>query len=534
MPIVQSSLVALSLPRRKVLLPPALCRFCHASSPFLKDGRDIYPDNLAETLQAHRNTNRARLIRKVYTLKPPKGIRRPVLLPPIVTNPENTPTTPAAVQPGTASKPAKKATAPGRKALRNRGHSKTAAELASRSDNSRKKEGTELQWAVEEPYRPGQYPWLLSMRSRTEQREASEWLDAEIRALETYISPTHQEQTAVDHIVSDLAETLDHDVPYPLQLVGSRQTGLSPSHADLSFVLVVEDNEGAGGGFRKPSATRPKVMARYLNLLRKAQHVLVGKAAFRDIRLVGKRMPVLTSVHVPSGLSVRFSCKEGLPAFPEHVRDYQAEYPTIRPLYLAVRLILEARGIFGAHKASIDSDALILLLAAFLKINHGRFSHPAGLSNQLLSFLHTYGSDIDFRSTGISAEPPRYFTAETVKKDAKIVGRLEELSAALRGQRSLINQKRTAAAKRNSNVADRLCIQDPTNYMTDLGRPCTRTAELQTVFLDTHDKLRSSLHAWDQSRDRTQSILGRALHANFDAFEHVRNRIVACAGPSSS
>jgi hypothetical protein len=202
--------------------------------------------------------------------------------------------------------------------------------------------------------------------------------------------------------------------------------------------------------------------------------------------------------------------------------DYQAEYPSTRPLYVTARLILEARGRYGRPQLSIESDALVMLLVAFLKMNHGRFQRPDCLGEQLIAFLRAYGSDVDLTTTGVSVDPPSWFNASTVKRASALYAP-DDLPAHLRGQRSLISLKRTAAVRRNLPAASRLCVQDPTNYMNDLGRSCVRTSELQHAFSLAHDRLGASLKHWDDSEQAANvSILTRALQANFHDFENLR------------
>jgi DNA polymerase sigma len=100
-----------------------------------------------------------------------------------------------------------------------------------------------------------------------------------------------------------------------------------------------------------------------------------------------------------------------------------------------------------------------------------------------------------------------------------------EESAYLRGQRSLIAAKRTAAGRGNLPASRRLCVQDPTHYMNDLGRSCTRTPELQSVFATAYDQLRSACDSWESSREES-SILTKALRAKFDGLEKMREQIV--------
>ncbi|KAL1997590.1 hypothetical protein VTN02DRAFT_1395 [Thermoascus thermophilus] len=208
----------------------------------------------------------------------------------------------------------------------------------------------------------------------------------------------------------------------------------------------------------------------------------------------------------------------------EYVRGYRAEYPALRPLYVATRMILETRGAFGPRRASVSAYGLLLLVVAALKMHHGRFRRPDSLGEQLLAVLHTYAA-VDWRRTGVSVDPPGFFDAASVRA----VSPDDDDPAYLRGQRALLQAKRTAAVQRNFPAAGAVCVQDPTNYLNDVGRSCVRSARLQDVLARAHAQLRSAVAEWDEDEDAAEpggSILAHALQANFEDFERVRSRIV--------
>ena len=143
------------------------------------------------------------------------------------------------------------------------------------------------------------------------------------------------------------------------------------------------------------------------------------------------------------------------------------------------------------------------------------------MGNQFLALLQFYGTQVDLQSVGVAVDPPGLFGADMlpVTSDA-------DEPAYQRGQRSLISSKRTAAAKRNLIVAQRLCIQDPTHYMNDLGRSCTRTFELQSAFAAAHQQLRHAYDEWASGGHiKSSSVLATTLQANFDGLEIVRNKL---------
>lgn len=376
--------------------------------------------------------------------------------------------------------------------------------------------------------RPEQWPWL-SHYVGGNTSDAMAQLDAEIRALDTYLTPTSDEQDRVNELVGAVSKLLEN-VPHVPQLTGSWRTGVASSHSSLDFVLPVPDIGKSMDDIRQPSSTRPQVLGVHHDLLHKVEQALWQTPMFKGrIFRVNSRIPILSAIHHPTGVRVQFQCKEGLPSSIEYIKDYLAEYPAIRPLYKTTRLILEAQETFGPLKSSINTNALLMLLVAFCKMNHGRFQRPHSLGVQLLAFLRTCGIDIDLAATGVAVDPPGWFNEETVRSVDGRWSSPEETPAHIRGQRALMSFKRTARLKGNGPIADHLCIQDPTNYMNDLGRCCIRTRDIQTVWAAAYARLKTALDEWDASRSSVkQSILTHGLRANFDDFKKKRNGL-ACA-----
>ncbi|KAI9928054.1 hypothetical protein ASPWEDRAFT_173703 [Aspergillus wentii DTO 134E9] len=481
---------------------------------------EIFTNSLQKTLEAHRTSNRANLVRKVINTSEPKGIFRPVIPPENLAGYEPSKETPSEF----VSPPSGSVSPP--KRTRHSAEKSPSEETASVAFDN------QIQWNVDSREdRLEQRPWLYHLGSENlGLSDGPSRLDAEIQALGTYLTPTTREKATVTQLITSIQNLLGSVITHPPQVIGSWRTGFASSHSGVDFILLVEDFGRSVDSIRKPSATRPKALATYHNRLREVERALKQSPQFDgQVHFSGKRNPVVTALHCSTGLKLQFYCGQGLPASIEYLKDYQAEYPAIRPLYMVTRLLLETRGLFGAHTPGIRPDALLMLLAAFCKMNHGRFQRSDSLGDQLLAFLRTYGTAVDLRTTGVAIDPPGFFNAETIREEIRMFDSHDSLPAHLRGQRSLVSLKRTAAAKRNFPAAGQLCIQDPANYMNDLGRACFQTMELQSVFADAHERLRASLHAWEESSGHgsRDSILSHILQVNFDDFEKMRTRI-AC------
>ncbi|KAJ5937451.1 hypothetical protein N7454_004751 [Penicillium verhagenii] len=469
---------------------------------------DVVPNSLQKTLEAHRSSNRARLIRKIYPRTPAAGLFRPWI------PPENRagyrPPEPAIPVPdeSEAKKPAKK-------------HARTRSRILETNPPGLDNHLINAIRTADESA-PEQKPWLGFLAPVNVTGGAAVHLDAEIRALHQYLAPTPSEQSRITQVSAEIKSLLEPVAPQAPQIIGSHHTGLALAHSDLNFLLPFEDLPRSRHSPRGPSATRPKIREAHVNLLRKVESTLQENPVFTgQVHWSTKGRPVLAARHRPTGLLLRFHCGESVPAITRYIKDSIVEYPALRPLYTAVRALLESRGLFGASQASIAPEALVILIVAFLKMNRGHYSGPQVLGNQFVDLLRFYGTDVNLPSVGVAVNPAGFFGADTLRLSTG-----EEAEPAYRrGQRSLISAKRTATEKGNSRVDRRLCIQDPTHLMNDLGRSCTRTPELQNALSVAHERLSRACDNW-KVLGKQCSILTTALEANFDELDRIRDQIV--------
>ncbi|KAN0082062.1 hypothetical protein V8E54_003360 [Elaphomyces granulatus] len=460
----------------------------------------IFPDSLRKTLEVQRFGNRDR-VRKVLDSKPSPNPEESTPS----KEPITTPITPAHRRRRAAFSQSSQGSWP--VAGRRNGRSRTSLSKKGR----RPATARELRWEVNEREgRPAQCPWLACLDSSNNVGDGLSRLDEEIKSLERYLIPNSQEQASIDRIFHGFSSVVTEVLPHAPQMVGSRSTGMALSYSNLNLLFP---------------ATRPKS---HFNALRDVEMVLQQQSAFHcHFDRSPSRLPVVTWFHCATGLQLRISCVENLSASVEKVKLYWAEYPELRPLYVAIRMILEVHGVFGSHNSSIRPYGLLLLIIAVLKLDHNRWSHqPTSLGEQLLHFLHTYSSVVDFRKTGVAVEPPGFFNSKTLQGENNIAATSEHQSAQLRGQLSLLRRKEKALLRSNHPWAERLCIQDPDNYMKDLGSSCLRSVELQRIMAEAHQRLQETIATWNgRGSAAKDSVLASVLKANFTEFEELRNRI---------
>ncbi|PWY67570.1 hypothetical protein BO70DRAFT_400598 [Aspergillus heteromorphus CBS 117.55] len=469
----------------------------------------IFKNSLQRTLDAHRSSNQASIIRRIPSQVDPKD-----------TPEDATKSQDPLVVPPTAGITSRLSAA--RRGSKRKSRSSGKDVSPSQPTNLHRP----VQW-VPDPQRDRseQCPWLNNLDPAHAFGDGLSQLDAEICALEKYVAPTLPEERQVHRIAADMSQLLEGTVPHAPLIIGSWQTGFAMGHSSLDLLLPIPDAVRSIEIIRKPSATRPKALTLRRGLLRDVNDILQNCPLFTgrvDLSIERSR---ITAVEGRTGLQMHIYCGEGLPPILEYVRDYRAEYPSLRPLYMTVRLILESQGLYGSRISSIGSEPLLMLVVAFLKMNHGRFRRSDGLGESLLAFLRMYGTQVDLTTTGVSVDPPTLFNAETLKLASRMYSP-DNLPAHIRGQRSIMNLRRTAAIRGNVTTATRLCLQDPTNYMDDLGRTCIQTRGLQSALASAYERLSTTLNNWEKDRpsEPVSSLLGIALRANFDDFDDVRRQ----------
>lgn len=480
---IRSSRLSLHVPRRSRFVPPV-------------QDHDVFANSLQKTLAAHRSSNRARLIRKTYPRVPSPGLFR------LEIPPENRlGYKPPTLAPSTSEKPLPKL--PGDRRRRRKRHPDTPSPPGEgrASANTLQRDSERL---------ADLRPWLKHVVWPAITGDGVAYLDAEIRALDCHLTPSSLQSNQVAQIGEEVASLLEEQGSHAPQLFGSRRTGLAVAHSNVDFILPFRDPERSLQRARMPSATRPQIRGAHREFLSGVHALLRRSQAFGGHAELCNKRDVLETRHEPTGLVLRLSCAESIPTLTEYLQDCLVEYPTLRPLYVAMRTLLEARGLYGSAPGRVRSEALAMLVVAFLRMNHGRFPGPNRLGDQFLALLRLYGTEIDIQSVGVAVDPPGFFGADVLLAAPDI----DSTPAFLRGQRSLMRKKHTAAEKGNTSLSRGLCVQDPTHYMRNLGLACTRSADLQKTFSQAHERLHHICDHWE-GQHATDSIFAAALHQNW-------------------
>ncbi|OKL63455.1 hypothetical protein UA08_02072 [Talaromyces atroroseus] len=485
-------------------------RLPHRHRPYPRQAYDDLPTRyLKKTLEAQRAANRERLIRKVYNDPPGLNIHRPLIPEEQIDQLHNALEAPAEATPSKTS-------------LSRRSSTKEPTQERLIGPSVR------IPWVVKGDGSTNR-PWLDFLRTGGELRDASSVLGSEISALAEFLRPSTTERLVVKGILDDISKQLLGAVPSPPQLVGSWSTQTASSTSTIDLMILVP---GVDAPHHKSTPMNPRTIKMFTGIIERAELEMKNSTDFDGCHVIYEKSPALVMPHKASGLSIRLFCGSYLPKSDGFMRDSLANFPSLQPLYMVLRVLLESRNIFGWEAASVDSYGLFLLITAFLKQQKSPTEYAQkSLGEQLLSILNTYGSAIDLSTTGISVDPAGFFSISNIRESGNF--RIEHgdnnnknngsngkiYPAYLVGQRALMRYKINAGNKGNQPAAKHLCIQDPTNHLNDAGLRCLRTAELQKTLSQLHRDLQSALQRWDDG-DRgidSYSILGQILsHASFD------------------
>ena len=386
---------------------------------------------------------------------------------------------------------------------------------------------------------PAQYrlPWLAYIGETQSQAWLSpvDRLSAEIRAFERYVSPTKEEQRAADMALKDLIKSIKRaDDNLDVHVIGSRATDTADPLSDLD--VNVSD---APTPMSTDSTKAPSDILDLLEKVFRGQHrsIKIDHGAIEVIYNLRKsKVPILLCRHKRTGLPIQIQSTPRAYDSTEYVRAFLKEFPTLRGLFKVLKQSFLMRGLSVGSGGGITSYPLLNMIVAALKFSEAKID-PNDAGNQLLSFLDMY-TDIDFSSRGISIRPPQYFAKysrpgrnghSTDVDDPMSAG--EMFKKELDAQRHLI----TAAPSNNAwrmGLAWRMTLQDPADPSNDLGGGISRIRDIQETLIAIQGKLRQAMRDWEKKQPASgssrkqslpRSVLEPFVGADYRIYEHERS-----------
>lgn len=499
-----------------------------------KDAKDIIVDDLSATLEAHRASNRAAVIRKIK-IESNSDLAGPILRPLLREN-------------GDGGSKAKKTQEgkeyevhqmwPADSVQAKVRYGKTGSRDFVKSRDPLEYTGVvqwpKQAWEISDSPKnmPLQRPWLAYLDTTNE--GYLERLTNEIKAYEAYMRLSPQEEAASRLVISDVNSVARNEPEIkPLTLLGSRSTGLATPISDFDFTFTLPISL-PGGWILPPSeadASQAQSFDRDNKLkavkaLKKMDRHFRSSAKFSNIDFVRHaRVPIIRSKHVATGLDVQIQTMAPYQAAQEYTVTYLSEFPSLRPLYIILRYCLEIRDLTTVFEGGLGSYSILMMIVTAMKHSSGKFASD-DLAGQLLHVLEFYGK-ADLYKVGLSANPPRLF--EKQKEGWSLKERTARMADS---QLSGIDKMQTYYPRKPYL----LCLQDPANDLNDLGKNAYAIKHIQATFNQARESIQVSLeNQKDMSDDRAKggiwSCLDSLVRADYTQFELRRNRVEQCANP---
>ncbi|KAI4109979.1 MAG: hypothetical protein L6R37_000329 [Teloschistes peruensis] len=352
-------------------------------------------------------------------------------------------------------------------------------------------------------------PWLRKLEGTGE--DALQRLGDEIKAFERFVTPTANEMKGARQValqVRRIVQSILKDSS--CEVIGSYSTGLAMPNSDIDFSVTLAAVDRDATSHRKSLRGR-EFQKMYRSALLKIQRALGKEYDFgRDAELVYARIPIVRATHQATGQEVQIQMWSGIKRQEQYTLAYLSEYPMLRPLYFVLRSCLRMRGLGLTYEGGLGSYATLMLIVNALKHGAGQYD-PLDIGRQLLHILSFYGQ-VDLYHDGFSVDPPRRFVKgrkNAVAEDPGLCGI-------------------DAIAKIDARYPYLLCLQDPADPTNDLGTKAYAIKHIKQTFRAARGKIISKMHRADkQARSTSKSLadvalLAPLLRANYHDFQHRR------------
>ncbi|KAI9797228.1 MAG: hypothetical protein M1835_001584 [Candelina submexicana] len=373
-------------------------------------------------------------------------------------------------------------------------------------------------------------PWLEKDVVKQAGSDPFHRLHAEILAFHDLMRLDHNEVCARDCLVQSLEAIVDRLRPCTrLEVFGSTVTGISLPTSDIDLQIIDPDIENYSLE-RGPSSGRRQSLRFLLRQLETFKNVFTEGKQYHRISIRYARVPVLAATHRKSGLDIQVSTINDQLASQEYVKNYLVEFPTIRPLFVVVRRMLEMRGLTDVYAGGLGSYSIFMMIVAFLKLHPPFRTDEFSLGRQLCDFFSFY-AEFNVYQLGLSIEPP-------VKFPKYPVGGKPTLNAKEAIALDSVLQGRQQINTINELQPYLLCLQDPANPKNDLGKKAYGIKHIQKTFSIARHNIDECIRIWEDNQSKASSshdveyavlekagLLWPVVGGNYRSFERRRERI---------
>ena len=314
-------------------------------------------------------------------------------------------------------------------------------------------------------------------------------------------------------------------------MFGSRTTGLATPSSDFDFSIAPKAGEDKTMAAKDVSMTTLRYKS--LGVMRKVEKRLWAAPQFKNSQRIYARVSLVQAVHRFTGAKVDFQAVSPYKASQELIRAWSLEFPSLRALFLTIRTCLASADLNTVFSGGIGSYTLVVMLATALK--HANETHDADdLGGQLLHFLSFWGS-ADLYKYAYSAIPPLVYE----KNGTRPIGAED----ATLSEADDLQRKGMDEICQSSREKYFLCIQDPADYLNDLGRKSHAIRDIQAVFKRMHKSISEARQLGKEPTSRIgacldssavgnrRSILEAIIPTDFYEFEKARFKLERYAGP---
>ena len=306
-----------------------------------------------------------------------------------------------------------------------------------------------------------------------------------------------------------------------IDLMGSYYDGLATPTSDIDFRLSLSTYE-KDPLKRGPSPGSPKARKAVMKLLNKLRVAFDHSDLFYGATVVNAGVPIIKLTHTRTQLLIDIQVSPHKTPQQLYRKNYLAEYPTLRPLFMLLRSALQIRGLNTVFTGGLGSYTILIMIVYALKTCPLHID-KTDVGNQLLYLLKFY-STANLEDEGYSLDPPSTFpklTRRNARAKFKAGGRTDQVARGIR----IMGIKR-------GKQPYLLCLQDPAEPTNDLGRKSHSIKHVQHVFTKAYKRIQDCLHDLDRypmsdssQRILQQGILFPLVGANYEDFERRRRKI---------
>lgn len=298
-------------------------------------------------------------------------------------------------------------------------------------------------------------------------------LETELELFAQWMEPLPSELVAREKVYEIVRDIVRHRTPeLSTEKFGSQTTGLVMPRSDVDIRLFVRHpNDGGLDEHANPTIST--------SAFSKLCDALKDHPDFSLVVRHPGKYPLIGATHMATGLVIQLVASNKPSASQPKIRQYLAEWPTLKPLYMVIKTTLEMRGLSDVWTGGFGSYSIFMMVVASLK--HNNTPHD-NITAQLLDFLDFYAS-LDTHEHCIAIEPPQKFPKKShpTKRELEAAKSRPDLLARHRIQFPVFHQRYL------------LCLQDPADPFNDLGKKGSAIKDVQVTLKHLHDGLKARL-----------------------------------------